>query len=56
MGPIKNNKGTGTTKKSRNNRAVKDCHVHWVFGSHCFINDAFTIVDYTASNDQKKKW
>jgi len=27
--PIKNNKGTVTTKKSINNRDVSDCHVHW---------------------------
>jgi hypothetical protein len=54
MGPIKNNKGTDTRKKSRNNRAVNDCQVHWVLGSHCFIIDAFTIADYTAPNDQKK--
>jgi hypothetical protein len=43
VGPIKNNKITRTTQKSRNNRAVNSCHVHWVFGSHCLINDALAI-------------
>ena len=55
MGPIKNTKGTGTTEKSRNNRAVNDCHVHLVFGSHCFINDAFAIAHIIPQGMTKKK-